>query len=148
MSQQKVLLAELGAQASSILLLANERAPHDRSALVTLTGDLGAGKTTLVQHVAALLGVEGPVQSPTYVIMKTYEATHERFKTLVHIDAYRFDEPAQFSVLRPHEFMHDPSVLVCIEWPERLGNAISAADVAVKLSSEGMEENERCVEVG
>ncbi len=144
---EKVLLTELGDEAAKIISLATSRTPQDRASLVTLQGDLGAGKTTLVQHLAKALGIEGPVQSPTYVIMKTYEATHERFKTLVHIDAYRFDEPSQFSVLRPHEFMNDPATLVCIEWPEKLGDALPTPDIALKLSSEGAAEGERFIEI-
>ncbi len=146
-SMKKISKTELPGFVQEMLKRLEGVAPEGRAALVTLRGDLGAGKTTLVQMLAKELGVEGPVQSPTYVIMKTYECTHPRFKTLVHIDAYRFDEPAQWAVLRPHEFINDSHTIVCIEWPERLEGALPAPDLTLNLSSEGASEYERFIEV-
>ena len=66
--------------------------PHrDAATLVTLSGDLGAGKTTFTQGIARALGVEETVASPTFVIEKVYVLTAQRWERLVHIDAYRLE---------------------------------------------------------
>jgi len=54
-------------------------------AIITLKGDLGAGKTTLAKGIALGLGITQPITSPSYTIMKSYEGRHK----LIHIDAYR-----------------------------------------------------------
>jgi tRNA threonylcarbamoyladenosine biosynthesis protein TsaE len=116
-----------------------------RAALITLSGDLGAGKTTFVQELASALGVKEAVQSPTYVLMKSYELKDRQFSTLVHIDAYRLAGAEEFEALEPASFLLDEDVLVAIEWPERIEGALPKPDVALTLSSEppaGEEEAE------
>ena len=113
------------------------KATHgDRATIVVLSGDLGAGKTTFTKGLARELGVTDVVQSPTYVLMKSYELkrgstlerhgvkVEPRFSRLIHIDAYRLDAPEQFAVLRPETFLHDPHALLVVEWPERLGKGL------------------------
>ncbi|KKW32328.1 MAG: hypothetical protein UY78_C0043G0009 [Parcubacteria group bacterium GW2011_GWA1_53_13] len=124
-----------------------ERA-RDKATVVALRGDLGAGKTTFTQALARELGIEATVQSPTYVLMKKYEIKEvSLFKTLVHIDAYRLEKPEEFSALRPEEFLNDPSCLVVVEWPEKLGTALPQPNLTLNFSSEGAAEGERFVEV-
>lgn len=92
-----------------------------RAHVVGLSGDLGAGKTTFVQHVARELGVTDAVTSPTFVIAERYPITHAPFTSLVHIDAYRL-EPNEASTIGWNEFTSDPTNLVLVEWPENLGD--------------------------
>lgn len=93
--------------------------------VIALHGELGAGKTTFTKAFAKLLGVASPVTSPTFVLMKTYDiGTHEYFKTLVHIDAYRLESSAEASPLRLSELFSDPQNLICIEWAERIANIL------------------------
>ena len=123
--------------------------------VVYLKGDLGAGKTTFVQHLARELQIVENIQSPTYVLMKSYNVppgrtqfgTKRRFLKLVHIDAYRLENPQEFAALRPTEFLKDPNTLVMIEWPERLGDLAPAPDAVVNFSAEGMGAAEREIEV-
>ncbi len=116
-----------------------------RATLITLSGDLGAGKTSFVQALARELGVTEAIQSPTYVLMKKYELVGQRFRTLIHIDAYRLKDMGEFAVLRPEEFFGDESALVALEWPEMVEGALPKADIAMKLSSEGAGEGERYI---
>jgi tRNA threonylcarbamoyladenosine biosynthesis protein TsaE len=89
--------------------------------LVTLSGELGAGKTAFVQTVARALGVEGAVTSPTFVLEKIYELPPDApFKRLVHIDAYRLEPGESLAPLGFDEVMRDTSNLVFLEWPERV----------------------------
>jgi tRNA threonylcarbamoyladenosine biosynthesis protein TsaE len=102
-----------------------------RATVVALVGEVGAGKTTL--------------QSPTYVLMKSYPISFDHFQKLIHIDAYRLESPEQFASLDPDSFLHDPTVLVCIEWPERVVGKLPTPDMVVTFTSEGMKENERTI---
>lgn len=135
-------------------------APHkDSATVVFLVGDLGSGKTTFVKALAAAMGVEEFVQSPTYVIMKKYSLLSERlpngarrrFKTLVHIDAYRLARPQEFQALKPERFLRDPSALVVVEWPEHVAEALPEPDAVITFNhlpaQEGEGGNERLIEV-
>ncbi len=99
--------------------------------VVALSGDLGAGKTTFVQHIAKALGVEETVASPTFVIEKIYALAGQTFDRLVHIDAYRLDGAHELEKLGWQELLADPGNLILIEWPERV-EAIIPAD-AIRL---------------
>lgn len=88
--------------------------------VIGLSGDLGAGKTAFTQGLAKALGVKSIVNSPTFVLMKVYEAQHKVIKTLVHIDAYRLDEWSNLEALGIEEYMADPQTLVVVEWVEKI----------------------------
>lgn len=64
---------------------------REQAVVFALTGDLGAGKTTLVQRLAARLGVTQRVTSPTFTVMSQYEIEHPIAERLIHIDAYRIE---------------------------------------------------------
>jgi tRNA threonylcarbamoyladenosine biosynthesis protein TsaE len=127
----------------------------ERATVVALVGELGSGKTTFVQAMLKRLGIAQRVQSPTYVLMKRYPlegalttfGSPRRFNRVVHIDAYRLAGAKEFESLRPEEFLADPKALVLVEWPERAGEALPAADLTVKFSSEGAGPDERYIEI-
>lgn len=131
---KKVALEELDSFAQDVLSSLPGR--EDNATLVALSGDLGAGKTTFVQTVARALGVSTTVQSPTYVLMKSYPINFKKFKKLVHIDAYRLQTPEEFTTLKPEEFLLDPANLVFIEWPEKVGTLLPIPDKHITFSSE------------
>ena len=83
--------------------------------VVTMTGDLGAGKTTLVRGILEALGHEGEVPSPTFAIVQPYE---ELDPPIWHADLYRIDDPSELAELGLDSLGH--SVLL-VEWPERAG---------------------------
>lgn len=88
--------------------------------VLALSGDLGAGKTTFVQTLAAALGVEEVVTSPTFVVMKQYPIEHEVFTELVHIDAYRIESVDEMRVLGFGTLCAKKRTIICIEWAERI----------------------------
>lgn len=96
----------------------------DRASVLALSGDLGAGKTTFVQHLARSLGIATTVTSPTFTIMQRYECEHDIFKTLLHMDAYRIDDDSELGPLRFTELLQSPQTLFCIEWAEKIKDTL------------------------
>ncbi len=83
--------------------------------IFTLTGTLGAGKTTLVQKLFKRLGITEPVQSPTYTYMNIYETPH---LIIYHFDLYRLSSYHDFIEAGFEEYLNAPNALCFIEWPE------------------------------
>jgi len=142
---EAVRLDQVGEVAKRVLSLLP--ASGEQAALVALNGNLGAGKTTFVQALGKELGVTEGIQSPTYVLMKSYSIQYERFTTLVHIDAYRLEKPEEFAALKPEAFLHNQHTLVVLEWPERVEGQLPKPDITINFSSEGAAEGERYIEV-
>ncbi len=117
--EKVVTLSELQGVAESVLADVRSGA-RNGAAVLALSGELGAGKTTFTQILATVLGVEAPITSPTFVIQKNYKTRDADFKTLVHIDAYRIDDPNELLVLNFEEVLKDVETLVVIEWAERV----------------------------
>lgn len=86
--------------------------------VVTLSGALGAGKTTLARGLLAALGLEGEAPSPSYAIVQSYAPPEVRLPVL-HVDLYRIEDEAELYELGLDDARHDGALLV--EWPERVG---------------------------
>jgi len=100
--------------------------------VVTVSGELGAGKTTFVRGACRALGVTGPVTSPTFTIGHRYRGTSV---DVSHLDLYRFAgfSPAEWGDLEPY---FDDAV-VFVEWPQAGARALPAPRVAVELTHVG-----------
>lgn len=108
------------------------------AALVTLSGELGAGKTSFVQGLARELGITEPITSPTFVLEKIYDLPQgERFCRLVHIDAYRLEGEKSLVPLRFDDLYVDPQNLIMLEWPELVERQLPKADISIQLSVSG-----------
>lgn len=142
---EKVSLAELPRLARDVLAALAALPPKTSAAVLALRGDLGAGKTTFTQTLAKELGVSEPLQSPTYVLMKSYPLSGRPFDMLVHIDAYRLEKAEEFAALKPEVFLNNPKSLVVVEWPEKVEGALPAPDLTLRFSSENAAEGERYV---
>lgn len=101
--------------------------------LVRLDGDLGAGKTALVRAALRQLGHAGPVKSPTYALVELYKTSR---LCLYHFDFYRFTDPEEFVDAGLAEYFRD-DVVCCVEWPEKAGDHLPTADLAVRLAVAG-----------
>ena len=116
--------------------------PRERAAVVTLRGELGAGKTTFTQGLLAALGVAEPVTSPTFVLVHRYGLAGA-FANAYHVDAYRLAEAGDLDALGLAAPLSDPESLVIVEWPEVGGDLFDPAlDV---LLEHGGDEHERRV---
>lgn len=100
-------------------------------ALVTLAGDLGAGKTTLAQAICRGLGVTDAVTSPTFALIHEYAAPAAR---VVHCDLYRLSSARQVAALGLDDCLADPTAVVLVEWPERAEALLPAPTIAITLS--------------
>ncbi len=91
---------------------------------MALSGDLGAGKTTFLQRFAKALGVEEVVNSPTFVIMKSFKLQDSPFKFFYHFDCYRLENPEDVLHLGFAEIIADPQNIVAVEWSEKISNVL------------------------
>ena len=121
--------------------------------IVTLTGDLGSGKTTFIQGFARGLGITRHLVSPTFTLMRRYPiprsspAYRSGFRSLVHMDAYRVHAPAELRVIRFEEWIADPTAIVCIEWAELVHRLLPRTTIPVRFAH-GTTERIRTVTVG
>jgi len=102
-----------------------ESGKRRRALVFTLAGELGAGKTNFIQGFAAGLGIEGTVNSPTFVILKKYPLENlKNIKTFYHIDCYRLGSESDLAQLGVEKILADPANVVAIEWPEIAKNVL------------------------
>ncbi len=103
----------------------------ERGDVVTISGELGSGKTTFVRGACRALGIEAPVTSPTFTIGHRYRGTID----VSHLDLFRFNglSPAEWGDLEP--YFED--AIVFVEWPEAGLEALPTARVAVRLEHAG-----------
>lgn len=111
--------------------------------LIAFTGDLGAGKTTLIQGILDGLGAPAPYPSPTFVLMNQYElpaSTAAGVKRVYHADAYRVGA-TDFERLGFAEWCADPEAIVLLEWPERVTEILPEKRIDITLRT--LSETER-----
>jgi len=117
---------------SATLALGAALAPHVGPGLVvTLRGELGAGKTTLVRGLLRALGHAGRVKSPTYALVEVYEVSR---LSLYHFDFYRFHDPSEWIDAGFRDVFNGQNICL-IEWPERAGGQLPPADLEIALET-------------
>jgi tRNA threonylcarbamoyladenosine biosynthesis protein TsaE len=104
-----------------------------RARAMFLSGDLGAGKTTLVQGLLRALGFTGRVKSPTYSLVELYKLSS---LNLYHFDFYRFEDRSEWVDLGFREYFNQDSACV-VEWPERVAGLLAPPDLALRLDFSG-----------
>jgi tRNA threonylcarbamoyladenosine biosynthesis protein TsaE len=111
--------------------------------IVTLTGELGAGKTTLVQAICRGYGVKEDVTSPTFALVHRYQGRSPVF----HLDLYRLAGPADLTNLGWDDILAEDA-LVLIEWPERAADRIPRDHVPISLQHIPDEPDKRLLYAG
>lgn len=109
------------------------------NAFITLHGDLGAGKTTLVRHLLRALGVAGRIKSPTYAVVEPHEAPG---LAIWHFDFYRFSDPREWEDAGFRDIFASPGLKLA-EWPQKAAALIPTADIAIDI--EAIDDTERRV---
>lgn len=115
--------------------------------LICFEGDLGAGKTTLIQGLLEGLGAEKPFVSPTFILMKQYELsvpTASGIRYIYHADAYRLGAK-EFREIGFEEWIADGQGITLLEWPKRIAELLPEKYMTVKIES--VSETERKIEI-
>ena len=101
--------------------LANKLAALSLSGSVWLSGELGAGKTTLTRYWLQALGHVGAVKSPTYTLVEPYliPLNDGSDKPVYHADLYRLQDPEELSFIGFEDYLDEPNALIIIEWASR-----------------------------
>lgn len=97
--------------------------------VIWLSGDLGAGKTTLVRGLLRALHFQGRVKSPTFALVEIYEFSSFN---LYHFDLYRFVDPDEWEDAGLRDYFNPGSVCL-VEWPEKGRGVLPAADLRIRL---------------
>lgn len=115
--------------------------------VVCLYGDLGAGKTTLVQGIARGLGIKRQIVSPTFIIIRQYKIKIQKTKVnyLWHIDLYRLQNIDEAKEIGIEEIVADPENITLIEWPEKIESILPKKRMEIKLQT--VSEKERKLEI-
>ena len=115
----------LGARLAAAIVAADWPAPL----VIGLSGDLGAGKTTLIAGLLEALGHRGATRSPTYTLVEPYRLAG---RDLYHCDLFRLRAPDELDDLGLRDLFAGRSILV-IEWPERGGDRLATRDLLLRL---------------
>lgn len=102
-------------------------------AVFTFRGSLGAGKTTLVRAIISALGITGPIKSPTFSIVESYQLP-EKVEEIHHFDLYRIEDETELEFIGFRDYFSAHSIC-CIEWPERALNTLLDCDVDFSLAT-------------
>lgn len=98
--------------------------------VITFSGDIGAGKTTIIRAMLRALGIQCAIKSPTFSLVESYTCTDF---TLHHFDLYRIHNEDELEYIGFREFFSNQAIC-CIEWPEHGGRLIPNVDINFKLS--------------
>jgi len=111
------------------LAAALTRAHNGLNACITLEGDLGAGKTTLVRHLLRALGVKGRIKSPTYAVVEPYQVAAG---AVWHFDFYRFSDPREWEDAGFRDIFASPGLKLC-EWPQQAQGVMPSPDLSLHI---------------
>lgn len=106
----------------------------DERLVVTLTGELGAGKTALARAIIQGLGYDGPVVSPSYTLIESYDTLMNWPGGQVHhLDLYRLGDPEELAFLGIRELMANRSIML-VEWPDHGAGFMPPPDWSITLA--------------
>lgn len=125
-----------------------ELAKNIKPGLITLSGELGAGKTKLTAGILKAFGAEGPYQSPTFMLVKEYHLpriTASGIARIYHCDAYRL-AAKDFEALGFQALLEDSEGLIILEWPERVKELLPEKRIDITLTQRSETERRICIE--
>ncbi len=125
--------------------LAKDIIDNKKPNVVLLEGELGGGKTTFSQGFLTSLGVDKPVTSPTFVIMKSYSITDSDYK-IYHLDLYRLNQEWEVLDLGIMDMIQNPNNILLIEWASKTPNLWKNIP-HTKIEFEVINSNERIINI-
>lgn len=118
--------------------------------VIALHGDLGAGKTTLTQGIAAGMGIRSRITSPTFTLVNEYAAPSDL--RLVHVDGYRLGEAGvdaalDGSMIGLEDLLDAQDSVLVVEWAERVSSLLPADHLAISLTLVDGSDDLRTIEL-
>lgn len=123
---QMILQSEADTQSLAAML-----AQKNPTGSLWLSGDLGAGKTTLTRYLLQALGHTGSVKSPTYTLVEPYIIGG---REVYHADLYRLQDPEELEFIGFFDYFNHPNALVIIEWASKAGTLLPTPDITVDIT--------------
>lgn len=116
--------------------LAKQLADLHLTGSVWLSGDLGAGKTTLTRHWLQAMGHTGAVKSPTFTLVEPYQIAQAdgHMRTVYHADLYRLQDPEELELMGFYEYFDEPDSLVIIEWASRAAGYLPEPNTVIDIT--------------
>lgn len=123
---------------------AKELAKMNLTGSVWLSGDLGAGKTTLTRYWLQAMGHTGAVKSPTFTLVEPYRITQDdgTIKPVYHADLYRLNDPEELEFIGFYEYQDEPNSLVIIEWASRAVGYLTPPNASIDIKRLDDEQRE------
>ena len=123
---------------------AKELAKMNLTGSVWLSGDLGAGKTTLTRYWLQAMGHTGAVKSPTFTLVEPYRITQDdgTIKPVYHADLYRLNDPEELEFIGFYEYQDEPNSLVIIEWASRAAVYLTPPNASIDIKRLDDEQRE------
>ncbi len=114
----------------------------NRALLISLSGDLGGGKTTFAQGFAKGLGIQQKITSPSFVILKKFNIPRSRagFKNFYHLDCYRIQDSKEILELGFSEMILDKNNLILVEWAEKIKEIFPTDSIWVNFKYLSLQE--------
>lgn len=109
--------------------------------VLALVGPLGAGKTTLVQHLGKHLGVVERLTSPTFTLMHVHNTKHPAVTHLVHIDAYRLSGAAELAAIGVEDYFGKSGVVSVVEWGEKVKSLLPKKTIWLRIVIDGQKRH-------
>jgi tRNA threonylcarbamoyladenosine biosynthesis protein TsaE len=129
--------------------LAQQLAEMNLSGSVWLSGDLGAGKTTLTRYWLQAMGHNGVVKSPTFTLVEPYQIAQSdgNVKPVYHADLYRLQDPEELELMGFYEYFDEPNVLVVIEWASRAEDYLPKPNVLIEIKRLENDDRQVCLQI-
>lgn len=112
-----------------------------------LSGDLGAGKTTIAQGISRGLNIKKNITSPTFIIVNNYKIKNhpKKIKGLIHLDVYRIKNLRELEEVGFFDFLKEPKTVVIIEWGEKIKKYLPKKHIKIKIKNTA--ENKRKISI-
>lgn len=113
----------------------------NKGGIITLTGNLGAGKTTFVQGFAKTIGIKDKIISPTFVLIRQHQIPNSE-RMLYHLDLYRLEKTSETREIGLEELFEKTDDIILIEWPEKIADKLpkETTHINIKVISKNLRE--------